>query len=87
MFHNRTYVNELHDLPSSAVKALSSIHNVSIHTLPVPALVLRPEWDLEGDWFADYIGFSSMSRAIWMSKLGKCHNTVSITCMIMMILR
>lgn len=70
--HNRTYENEFKELPRTAVQAFLGIANVSIHTLKQPTHIKRPVWDKEGDWYSDYIGFSSMSRAIWTTTLGRC---------------
>lgn len=64
-----TYENEFKELPRTAVQAFLGIANVSIHTLKQPTHIKRPVWDKEGDWYSDYIGFSSMSRAIWTTTL------------------
>ena len=59
------YVDEIDRFPPSILQAFHEIPDVSIHSLPKPTVIHMPPWDVSKDWYKDYIGFSSMARAIW----------------------
>ena len=65
-----TYESEVSKFPPASREAFLGIQNVTIHVLKDPVFMTQPTWDIEKDWLSDYIGFSSMSRALWSTKLG-----------------
>jgi len=63
-----SYEDEIELLPSSVIDKLSLLHDekdVSLKVIPkIHKLKIKPVWDIEGEWYLDYIRFSSMPLAL-----------------------
>ena len=66
-----SYFNESLLLPPSVLNILNSTEGVSYHVIPNSVELNNervinkvPQWDIEGDWYLDYIRFSSMPLAL-----------------------
>ena len=57
------------DIPPSVLDSFNSIDGVTLHSINEPS-GFRSEWGNEKDWYRDYLGFSAMARALWLSSLG-----------------
>ena len=64
-----SYGSEFKLFPPSAKRLLESIPNVSHHALEEADSFSGLNWELERDWYRDYVGFSSMARALWSTQL------------------
>ena len=65
-----SYGSEIKRLPTSAIAAFDSIPNVTIHALEEPQTFTNIKEE-ELDWYQDYVGFSTMARAIWSTDLAE----------------
>ena len=61
-----SYENELVFFPESATALLKSLGHVTLKSMPYPQFsqFIKPDWDWTGDWYKDFVRFSSMASAL-----------------------